>query len=79
MNSLSIIVPVYNEKATAKEALDAIVAKEIPGLRIEVIIIESNSTDGTRDIILTYQNSPKVKLILQDKNFNKNISRIIKF
>ena len=67
MNSLSIIVPAYNEKATVKESLDAIVAKEIPGLKIEVIIIESNSTDGTRDIVLSYQSNPKVRLIFQEK------------
>jgi len=67
MNSLSIIVPIYNERGTVKEALDAIVAKEIPGIRIELIFVESNSTDGTRDIVLTYQNNPRVKLILEDK------------
>ena len=67
MNSISIIVPAFNERATIKEALDAIIAKEIPGLSSEVIIIESNSTDGTRDIVLNYKDNPKVKLILQDR------------
>jgi len=67
MDSLSIIVPIYNERGTVKEALDAIVAKEIPGIRLELIFVESNSTDGTRDIVLTYQNNPRVKLILEDK------------
>jgi glycosyltransferase involved in cell wall biosynthesis len=67
MKSLSIIVPAYNEKATVKESLDTIIAKEVPGLTIEVIIIESNSTDGTRDIVLSYRSNPKVKLILQEK------------
>jgi glycosyltransferase involved in cell wall biosynthesis len=64
---LSIIVPVYNERATVKEALDAITAKEIPGVGIEVIIIESNSTDGTREIVETYRDHPRVKLLLEEK------------
>ncbi len=64
---LSVIVPIYNEAATAKAALDAIVAKEIPGWRLEIIMVESNSTDGTRDIVLPFQEHPKVKLILQDR------------
>jgi glycosyltransferase involved in cell wall biosynthesis len=63
---LSVIVPVFNERATAKEALDAIVAKTIPGWELEIILVESNSTDGTRDIVLGYQDHPRVKLLLQD-------------
>ena len=74
MDSLSIIVPIYNERGTVKEALDAIVAKEIPGIRLELIFVESNSTDGTRDIVLTYQNNPRVKLILEDKPRGKGFA-----
>jgi glycosyltransferase involved in cell wall biosynthesis len=63
---LSVIVPVFNEVATAQEALDAILAKEVPGWQLEIIIVESRSTDGTRDIVLGYQSHPRVKLILED-------------
>ena len=63
---LSVIVPVFNERATAKEALDAIVAKTIPDWELEIILIESNSTDGTRDIVLGYQGNPRVKIILEE-------------
>jgi glycosyltransferase involved in cell wall biosynthesis len=64
---LSVIVPAFNERATAREALDAIVAKTIPGWELEIIIVESNSTDGTRDIVLGYKDHPRVKLLLQDR------------
>jgi len=74
MDSLSIIVPIYNERGTVKEALDAIAAKEIPGIRLELIFVESNSTDGTREIVLTYQNNPRVKLILEDKPRGKGFA-----
>lgn len=63
---LSVIVPIYNEAATVRVALDAILAKQVPGWRLEVIMVESNSTDGTRDIVLTYRDHPRVKLILED-------------
>jgi glycosyltransferase involved in cell wall biosynthesis len=63
---LSIVVPIYNEVATARAALDAILAKEVPGWTIQIIVVESNSSDGTRDIVLGYQSHPRVKLILQD-------------
>ncbi|HVU35381.1 MAG TPA: glycosyltransferase family 2 protein [Opitutaceae bacterium] len=65
--SLSVVVPVYNEAATAKAALDALLAKEIPGWLIQIIIVESNSTDGTRDIVLGYRAHPRVTMILEEK------------
>ena len=65
--SLSVIVPVFNERATAQKALDALLAKEIPGMPIEVVLVESNSTDGTREIVLGYRDHPRVKLILEDR------------
>ena len=64
---LSVIVPVYNERATAREALDALLAKEIPNFALEIIIVESNSTDGSRDIVLSYRDHPRVQIILEEK------------
>jgi len=64
---LSVVVPIFNERATVRESLDAILAKSIPGWTLEIIMVESNSTDGTRDIVLGYQSHPRVKLVLEDK------------
>jgi hypothetical protein len=50
--TVSVIVPVYNEISTVRPALDALVAKRIPGYELGLIIIESNSTDGSRDAVL---------------------------
>ena len=69
--TLSVIVPIYNERATVKQALDAITAKSVPGWNIELIFIESNSTDGTRDIVLSYKDNPRVRIILEDKACGK--------
>ncbi|HXA13584.1 MAG TPA: glycosyltransferase family 2 protein [Opitutaceae bacterium] len=64
--TLTVIVPVFNESRTARETLDALLAKQIAGVQFEVVIVESNSTDGSRDIVLGYQADPRVKLILED-------------
>ena len=65
--TLSVVVPAFNEAATARKALDAIIAKTIPGWSIEVIIVESNSTDGTRKIGESYRDRSSVTLIMQDR------------
>ncbi len=63
---LSIILPVYNEAQYVAQVLDTILAKALPIDR-ELIIVESNSTDGTRDIVKTYSDRPGVHLILEDR------------
>ena len=65
--TLSVIVPIFNEAATLRTALDAIVAKSVAGWEIELIFIESNSTDGSRAIVETYRSLPRVTLLLEDK------------
>lgn len=64
---LSVIVPVYNEAATFEALMEALLKKTLPDLDIEIIVVESNSTDGTREIALRYQDHPRVRVVLQDR------------
>src|SRR5580658_3581555 len=64
--TVSVVVPVFNEIATVREALDALVAKRIPGYELNLIIVESNSTDGSREVVLGHRGVPGVPLILED-------------
>ncbi|MEN6319760.1 MAG: glycosyltransferase, partial [Syntrophaceae bacterium] len=68
---LSVIVPVFNEKNTFSQLMDALLSKEIPDVEIEVIIVESNSTDGSREDVLKYQAHPRVKVLLEDLPMGK--------
>ena len=38
----------------------------IPETEIELVVVESNSTDGTREIVSQYAADPRVRLVLQD-------------
>jgi hypothetical protein len=64
--NLSVIVPAYNEAGTFVELMDRLLEKTIDGVEIEVIVVESNSTDGTRELALRYKQHPRVKLILEE-------------
>lgn len=62
----SIVVPIFNERATAQVLLDRVLAAPLPpGLEREVIIVEGNSTDGTRGIVQSYEGRPGIKVILE--------------
>lgn len=63
---LSVIVPIYNERATVVELIQRVLNKTLDGVDIEVIIVESNSSDGTRELVTPFQNHPRVRLILED-------------
>jgi SAM-dependent methyltransferase len=62
---VSIVVPVFNERATFNEMMDALLAKQLPGMRKEIILVESNSTDGSRDLVRAYEGQPDVRVVLQ--------------
>ncbi len=54
--TLSIVIPIYNEADHLEEVLRQIEAVEI-GLEKELILVDDCSTDGTREILEKLQNS----------------------
>ena len=64
---LSVLFPVYNEAATVRTILDQVLAFRMPGLDKEILIIEGNSSDGTRDIVRGYEGRPGVQIFYEDK------------
>jgi len=64
---LSVIVPAFNEAKTFSTLLDSLLHKELPGVQMEIVVVESNSTDGTREVVRKYQDVPGVKLIFEDQ------------
>lgn len=67
---LSIIMPVFNEKKTFAESFAKINQRIIDGIDgiddAEIIIVESNSTDGSRELVQAVQ-WEKVKVVLEDR------------
>ena len=64
---VSIIVPAYNEAATVEPLLQSLLRKRFADLDSEIIVVESNSTDGTRAVVQRYASEPGVRVILQDR------------
>ena len=67
--SLSVVMPVYNEKATVETILERV---EGSGLATEIILVDDGSTDGTRDVLHEIApRHPTLKLLLHDRNRGK--------
>jgi glycosyltransferase involved in cell wall biosynthesis len=66
---LSVLVPVYNERATIERLLNAVVSVNT-GLEVQVLIGDDGSTDGTRDILSNLR-LPGVHVIFMPENVGR--------
>jgi len=65
---LSVVMPVFNERATIDEIIERVSA--VP-MRIELIVVDDCSTDGTREHLVTMQRERGFTLLLQERNQGK--------
>ncbi len=65
---LTVIVPVYNEAQTIDELLRRVLAAPYTK---QVIVVDDDSTDGTADILETWEGHPQVELLQHSKNRGK--------
>ncbi len=49
---------VYNEAETVATAIERVLAVDIPDVDIELVVVESNSSDGTRSIVSALRGRP---------------------
>ncbi|MDP9149827.1 MAG: glycosyltransferase [Myxococcota bacterium] len=63
---LSIVLPAFNEARYVAQVIEAVLAKPLP-IEKELIIVESNSTDGTREIVRGFEGRPSVQVLYEDR------------
>jgi glycosyltransferase involved in cell wall biosynthesis len=75
---VSIIIPVFNEAATVRELLERVVNQPLDNYEKELVIVESNSTDGSRDIVRNFieasDSAAGIKVIWQEQAKGKGFA-----
>jgi glycosyltransferase involved in cell wall biosynthesis len=64
---LSIIMPVFNEAATFADTFEHVYAAHVAGVDREIVLVESNSTDGSRELVKKVENRPGVVVLWEDR------------
>ncbi|MCU0311997.1 MAG: glycosyltransferase family 2 protein [Acidimicrobiales bacterium] len=66
---LSVVMPCYNELATVRECVAAVLASPYTA---ELVIVDDGSTDGTRDVLAELETGdPRIRVLLQARNQGK--------
>lgn len=72
---LSVVIPVYNEKATLQELVKRVKAVQIAGVEKELILIDDASKDGSTNLLRTMQQEqPDLKVYFKEVNTGKGAS-----
>ena len=75
MKKISVLIPCYNEAENAapiSQAVTEILDRELPQYDYELVFIDNDSTDGTRDILRSLcASNPRIKAILNARNFGQ--------
>ena len=66
---ISIIIPLYNEERTIIQLLEKI--KYVLKNNYEIVIVDDGSTDNSKNLLLAYKSSKKLKILYHKKNLGK--------
>ncbi len=72
--SLSVVMPVYNERYLVRESIRRVLALAAPNLeRLDLIVVDDGSTDGTREILreIARENPARIAYVEHERNRGK--------
>ena len=65
----SVVIPCKNRVRTIADAIRSALAQEAP-FPFNVIVVDDNSTDGTVDVIRSFESDPRLVYIAQDEGYH---------
>ncbi len=69
---LTVIIPAYNEEETIGQTVDSVIASDYPADKMEVILVDDGSADGTLSIMRSYsKRHPRLVKVIAKENGGK--------
>lgn len=72
---LSFIVPVYNAEKYLNECISSLLQQDIPANDYEIICVNDGSTDGSLEILRTYENQYTNIVVIDKENGGVSAAR----
>ncbi len=60
--TVAIVVPCYNEEKTLGATMQSLLALEYPKEKLEILVVDDGSTDGTRAVLAPYASHASVRI-----------------
>jgi cellulose synthase/poly-beta-1,6-N-acetylglucosamine synthase-like glycosyltransferase len=64
--NVALIIPCYNEEDTVANSVHSALRLDYPKEKLELILVDDGSTDGTRAVMEQFRSHPQVTLIYQE-------------
>jgi len=72
MESLSVVIPVYNEEKFIATTIERVLASDTLGLEIEIVVVDDGSSDKTESIVKSLaEKNLQIHFYSQPKNMGK--------
>ena len=69
MQSVSVVIPCYNEVGTLERIVESVLEAPVDG--VEVVLVDDGSTDGTRELIRTKLEDRVARVVYHERNRGK--------
>jgi glycosyltransferase involved in cell wall biosynthesis len=69
--ALTILMPVFNERATVARAIERVLAVELPTRLAELLVVDDGSTDGSRELLAQTSWPEPVRVVRRERNGGK--------
>jgi dolichol-phosphate hexosyltransferase len=70
-DGLSILMPVFDERATIEAAIEDVLTADLPVAARQLVIVDDGSTDGTRELLGSRTWPDNVKVVFHERNLGK--------
>jgi len=70
---ISVVIPTYNRGDIISKSLDSICNQTYPDW--EIVVVDNASTDNTAEVMQRYTTNPKIRYVVNDRNYERSYSR----
>ena len=72
---MTIAIPTYNREKWLVETLAGLTTQDYPADRLEILIIDNNSPDKTRELVASFSSAPHAPKYLLETQQGANFAR----